>query len=230
MTSVLIVVDHASNHVPADIDLGVTDDVMATHIGWDIGAAALADALGHSSHKAYVSRLVIDLNREEDSPGLIPIESDGIIIPGNVGAARSERIARFYRPYHDALATRIAAEKPGLLVSLHSFTPRLAHRPDEQRPWEVGVLYNNDRRAAGVALADLARAGICAGDQLPYSGRALNATMNRHGESTGTAYLGLEIRQDLIDTPEGIATWAARLRPIIDRCLDVVSSGVTKAP
>ena len=39
--------------------------------------------------------------------------------------------------------------------------------------------------------------------------------MNRHGEDTGTAYLGVEMRQDLIGTPEGVAKWCAVLAPMI---------------
>lgn len=223
MNGILTIVDHASNHVPADIDLGIDPALLTQHIAWDIGAAALADALGYPVHKATVSRLVIDLNREEDAAGLVPLSSDGHAIPGNPGDV-ADRIARFYRPYHDVLATRIADERPTMLLSVHSFTPFLAENPDQKRPWEVGVLYNTDDRAARIALPLFGAAGIVTGDQLPYSGRLLNATMNRHGEGTGTPYLGLEIRQDLIADAPGVAKWAARLRPVIDSCLDQLAA------
>ena len=39
--------------------------------------------------------------------------------------------------------------------------------------------------------------------------------MNRHGEANGIAYLGIEMRQDLIADEAGVAAWAARLAPII---------------
>ncbi len=243
---ILTVVDHASNHVPDGIGLGIDPALLQTHIAWDIGAAALAEALGYPAHLATVSRLVVDCNREENAPGLIPLASDGVPIPGNAfptptsspprkrgsisGPAsaledqqldsrlrgRDEREGRLklYHDYHDALASRIADERPALLLSLHSFTPCL--RDGEPRPWEVGVLYNRDDRAARVAIPLLEAAGVVTGDQQPYSGKLLNATMNRHGEGTGTPYLGLEVRQDLIDTPAGVAKWAAILRPVID--------------
>ncbi len=217
MSGVLTVVDHASNHVPGDIDLGIDPALLATHIGWDIGAEALAGALGFPVHAATVSRLVIDLNREEDSPGLIPLSSDGIVIAGNPGD-RAARLARFYRPYHDALSARIAGDRPGMLLSLHSFTAQLSEKPNETRPWEIGVLYNQDARAARIAIPLLEAAGVVTGDQQPYSGTALNATMNRHGEGTGTPYLGLEVRQDLIGDAAGVAHWAARLLPVIEKC------------
>ena len=219
--SILTVVDHASNCVPPDIHLGIDRALLDTHIAWDIGAAALAQGLGYPTHCAAVSRLVIDVNREEDSPGLVPLVSDGVAIPGNPGNVE-DRLERFYRPYHARLASRIGDERPQMLLSLHSFTPQLAARPGETRPWEVGVLYNYDERAARIALPLLARAGIVVGEQLPYSGKLLNATMNRHGEATGTPYLGFEIRQDLIGDAAGVARWAERLRPIIDQIAPAV--------
>jgi predicted N-formylglutamate amidohydrolase len=217
---ILTVVDHASNHVPAGIELGIDPALFETHIAWDIGAANLARELGYPAHLATVSRLVVDCNRDEGAPGLIPVESDGIIIPGNPGdiAARTA----IYHAYHDALASHIAAERPALLLSLHSFTPAL--KTGEPRPWEIGVLYNEDDRAARIAIPLLEAAGVVTGDQQPYSGKILNATMNRHGEGTGTPYLGLEVRQNLIDTPEGVAKWAAILRPVIDACAPAVQA------
>jgi predicted N-formylglutamate amidohydrolase len=214
---VLVVVDHASNHVPDGIDLGIDPEVLKTHIAWDIGAAALAEALGFSAFLAAVSRLVIDLNREEDAAGLIPISSDGVTIPGNPGDARA-RVDAYWRPYHSKLAATVAEKRPNLLVSLHSFTPSLSSNPAEQRPWEVGILYNDDDRAARIAIPSLTEASLNVGDQLPYSGKDLNATMNRHGEGTGTPYLGIEVRQDLICDAAGVARMSRILLPVIEKC------------
>jgi predicted N-formylglutamate amidohydrolase len=223
-TGLLIIADHASNHVPDGIDLGIALALGATHIALDIGVAALSAALcarlGCPAILGGVSRLVIDLNREADAPGLIPVESDGHVIPGNRDADLAERTARYWRPYHDHIASHIAARRPVLLVSVHSFTPRLATRPDEARPWEVGVLYNEDDRAARTAIPLLEAAGVITGDQLPYSGKTLNATMNCHGEGNRIPYLGLEVRQDLISDGAGVARWADILAPIIQSCRD----------
>jgi predicted N-formylglutamate amidohydrolase len=214
---VLVVVDHASNHVPDDIDLGIDPALHETHIAWDIGAGALAEALALPAYLATASRLVIDLNREEDSTELIPTLSDGVIIPGNPGD-RQARIDTYWRPYHSKLRELIAAMRPKMLVSLHSFTPSLSSKPDQRRPWEVGVLYNEDDRAARIAIALLEEAGLNVGDQLPYSGKDLNATMNRHGEGTDTPYLGIEVRQDLIADATGVARMARILLPVIEKC------------
>lgn len=209
----LVIVDHASNRMPGGIELGIDPALLDTHIGWDIGTAALARALGMPTFLANVSRLVIDFNREADAPGLIPVVSDGHAIPGNAGNC-SSRIACYWQPYHDALTARISSAQPKLLISLHSFTPQLLSS-DEPRPWEIGILYNHDDRAARIAIPLLESAGIVTGDQFPYSGKTLNATMNRHGEGTGTPYLGIEVRQNLIDSDAGVARWAARLLPVI---------------
>jgi predicted N-formylglutamate amidohydrolase len=229
-SGLLVVADHASAAVPDDIDLGVPARLLTDHVAIDIGVAPLAAALcarlGCPAVLGGVSRLVIDLNREDDAPGLVPVESDGHRIAGNrdlAAAARAERIERFWRPYHALLAERIARDRPRMIVSLHSFTPALASRPEEARPWQVGVLWNNDERCARIALPLLAAAGIAAGDNQPYSGKLLNATMNRHAEGTGTPYLGLEVRQDLIGDATGVDRWAAILAPIIAATRDALA-------
>ena len=81
----------------------------------------------------------------------------------------------------------------------------------------MGVLYNTDDRAARIAIPMLAAEGLNVGDNLPYSGRDLNYTMNRHAEARGRPYLGIEIRQDLAQTPEDQARWAACLADVAGR-------------
>ncbi len=217
---IVLVADHASNAVPADIPLGIPSHLLHEHIAVDIGTEAIAELLAKDhaipGHIATVSRLVCDLNREETAPGLVPDASDGHPIPGNVGVDREARLARFHRPYHTALAQWLAASEPALILSLHSFTPRL-ETSDAARPWQVGVLYNTDDRAARIAIPLLAAEGLMVGDNLPYSGRDLNYTMNRHAEDAGRPYLGIEIRQDLAQTPETQAHWAQILADIAQR-------------
>ncbi|PZU09241.1 N-formylglutamate amidohydrolase [Sphingomonas sp.] len=223
----LLISDHASSRVPDGIDLGVPAEIMGEHVAIDIGVdplgRALCARLGMAGIFGNVSRLVIDLNREADAAGLIPETSDGHPIPGNAGLdaeARGRRLAHFWLPYHAHVENSISASKPKLLVSLHSFTPSL-RTGGAPRPWQVGVLYNRDERAARIAIPLLEAAGIVTGDNEPYSGKVLNATMNRHGEGNGIPYLGLEVRQDLIGDQAGVAVWCDRLAPIIQATLDV---------
>ncbi len=215
---ILLICDHASNAVPPDIDLGIARALLDKHIAIDIGAAAVTRALsamlGAPAILATISRLVIDLHRAADHPGLVPIESDGHAIPGNVGADRAARIARFHAPYHRALAALIAKHQPRLLASIHSFTPAL-ETGSMPRPWEIGVLYNRDTRAARHAIARFQQAGVITGDNQPYSGRVLNMTLNRHGEANGIRSFAIELRNDLIDHPAGAARWAGIIAPVL---------------
>jgi predicted N-formylglutamate amidohydrolase len=231
---ILIVADHASNQVPAGIDLGLPPADLDKHIAWDIGVAEVAQIMvgdtQFSGILASCSRLVVDLNREAGEAAVIPLSSDGIEITGNRldNAARQQRLDRYFHPYHSELARLIAEYQPALLLSLHSFTPSLESRPDEQRPWEIGVLYNEDDRAARIAIPMLQQAGFIVGDQLPYSGKKLNATMNRHGEGTGTAYLGIEMRQDLSGNIEGQARFAAILTEICHKVIETLGAATQK--
>lgn len=214
---ILIVSDHASNRVPPDIDLGIDPALLEQHIAIDIGVAGVAQFMakeaGYAAFLGNVSRLVCDFNREEHQPATIPIASDGHAISGNAlnHEAHETRLARFFRPYHTRLGELLEQHPPALILSLHSFTPLLQSHPEQERPWQVGVLYNADDRAARIAIPLLEGESLCVGDQQPYSGKLLNATMNRHAEAQARPYLGIEIRQDQIGDGAGQALWAERM-------------------
>lgn len=217
---IVCVSDHASNHVPDDVTLGIPDHLLSEHIAVDIGVAGVAErmALRHNipAHLATVSRLVCDLHREEGHPNLVPAQSDGHVIPGNIGADVEARLNRFYRPYHTAMAQWLDAIEPGLIISLHSFTPAL-QTCDKPRPWEIALLYNQDDRAARHAIRLFGELGLNVGDNEPYSGRELNATMNRHAEACGRPYLAIEVRQDQISVRADQARWAAMIADVAGR-------------
>ncbi len=210
----LIICDHASNAVPPGINLGIDARLMANHIAYDIGVAAIARELAeigdYAAFLARQSRLIVDLNRNDSDPDVIPAISDGIIISGNANDVihPNDRLSRFHHPYHDALERLLLEHRPQLILSLHSFTPALKSKQDELRPWDVGILYNEFSEGAEVAIEFLEEQGLKVGDQLPYSGKQLNATMNRHAEANGIAYVGVELRQDLIEYGDGQAKFA----------------------
>ncbi|TMM50036.1 N-formylglutamate amidohydrolase [Qipengyuania marisflavi] len=214
------VADHASNHVPEAIQLGIDRSLLDDHIAVDIGVEGLADRLARRheipAHIATVSRLVCDFHRREDEPAVVPTQSDGHLIPGNIGADVENRLQQYHRPYHDALAAFLTAARPRLIVSLHSFTPSLA-TSDEPRPWEVALLYNHDDRAARHAIRLFAQQGLMVGDNQPYSGKQLNATMDRHAEAHGIPYCTVEIRQDQIASEAGQARWAVMIADVMGR-------------
>ncbi|MES2445165.1 MAG: N-formylglutamate amidohydrolase [Pseudomonadota bacterium] len=206
----LLLCDHASNAVPGDIDLGIAPELLDRHIAIDIGAApltrSLAARLDAPAILGTVSRLVLDLHREPDHPNLVPKHSDGYVIAGNAEIDREERLARFHVPYHRAIEQRIAAQRPDLILSIHSFTPCL-EQGGTPRPWEVGILYNADERAARPAIDWLKVRGLVTGDNQPYSGKLLNATLNRHGEANGIPSIAVEVRNDLIRDDAGVQRW-----------------------
>ena len=216
----LCVADHASNYVPEGIELGIDRKLMNEHIALDIGVEGIAERLARRhnmpAHIACVSRLVCDLHRREDEPAVVPSESDGRLIPGNIGADVEARLNLFHRPYHRALDQMIEKLRPRMLVALHSFTPSM-ETSDEERPWEVALLYNQDDRAARHAIRLFGEQGLNVGDNQPYSGRQLNATMDRHAEANGIPYCTVEIRQDQIATEAGQARWAVLLADVLGR-------------
>ncbi|HEY1630221.1 MAG TPA: N-formylglutamate amidohydrolase [Rhizomicrobium sp.] len=214
--------DHASRALPQAFGtLGLDQGDFATHIASDIGAAevtrTLASAYGAPAILARWSRLLVDLNRGEDDPTLVMKLSDGRIVPGNRNADFADRIVRFHAPYHAAIAGEIArAGGAPILFSMHSFTPVWK---GFQRPWEAGVLWDRDDRLAKPLLAALAKAGFVTGDNEPYDGELENDCLYRHGTMNGLPHVLIEIRQDLIATPEAARAFAARLKPILDEAL-----------
>ncbi len=127
-----------------------------------------------------------------------------------------QRLDRFHRPYHAALHDWLNVLQPELIIALHSFTPQL-EATVEDRPWDVGLLYNQDDRAARHAIRLFGEQGLFVGDNQPYSGKQLNATMDRHAEAAGRRYLTVEVRQDHISTPAQQIRWAAKIADVARR-------------
>ncbi len=218
----LLVCDHASRRVPQALDnLGLDDALMRRHIAWDIGAAEVAHGLAQHFDAPLratgYSRLVIDCNRSLDDPSSIPEVSDGVAVPGNRGLSSAEierRQEALFRPYHRAIAAALArfrerGQVPAL-VSIHSFTPVF---DGVERPWHVGILWDQDPRIAIPLIEALGRqAGLVVGDNQPYSAREPRGyTVTAHAHPEGYPHVAIEIRQDLIDTHHGAAEWTGRL-------------------
>jgi predicted N-formylglutamate amidohydrolase len=221
---VLLAVDHASSHIPEDIDLGISRQYERDHIAYDPGVAEIARLVtensGYLAILSTVSRLIVDLNRYPDEPAVIVERSDGVEIPGNQISAEEKqlRLDHYFAPYHNRLAKLIADLQPSLVVSLHSFSPTLRSDPQLKRPWDMGIMYNQYKTAPRFALRFLEEDGdLRVGDQLPYSGEELNATMNRQCEAIGQPYFGVEIRQDLIMESVGQRRFADILMRTCDK-------------
>jgi predicted N-formylglutamate amidohydrolase len=222
---VLLVCDHASRRFPRRLgDMGLDPVARRCHLALDIGASALtekvADQLGVTAVLCQYSRLIVDCNRQLMDPGAFLEFGDGVVIPGNRNlraADKKVRAAEIYWPYHNAISAQIErihslASTP-ILVSIHSFTPVLN---GESRHWEMGVLWDTDRITAEIFLYDLRGSGYVVGDNEPYSGKSpQDFTIDHHAESATLPHVGVEIRQDLIDNPDGVATIAELLQKVI---------------
>ncbi|MCE9521570.1 MAG: DUF1244 domain-containing protein [Alphaproteobacteria bacterium] len=235
----IFVCDHASNALPPEYGtLGLGPDAFKRHIAYDIGAAdvtrAMASAFAAPAVLATYSRLLIDLNRGADDPTLVMKLSDGAIIPGNAKAGFDEiatRIARYYKPYHDAIEAQIARARTAsitpVLVSIHSFTPEWR---GAKRPWHIGVLWDHkDGRLALPLMAALRQeSDLTVGDNQPYAGELENDCMSQHALAHGFVHVLIEIRQDLIGDGAGARKWADRLVPVLHKALAHLNSSPTK--
>ncbi|MBI3198081.1 MAG: N-formylglutamate amidohydrolase [Rhodospirillales bacterium] len=222
----LLLCDHASKAVPRALgNLGISEDDLARHIGWDIGgldaAIELSIALDAPLVASGYSRLVIDCNRWPGGEGSIPEISDGIPVPANSSLSKHQVDARAeacFWPYHREVDRHLdrmtAGGRPVALLVMHSFTPRMN---SFQRPWHVGVLWNDDPRLPEPLLAELRHdLSLVVGDNEPYSARAsYEYTLNAHARSRHLPHCSLEVRQDLIGTPGDARAWGHRLAPAI---------------
>lgn len=235
----LLLCEHASPHVPVRFaDLGLGKDELTRHIGWDLGARALArrlaDALDSPLVQATQSRLLLDLNRDPAADDSIPLESDGTPIPGNLHLAEDDRLARrrwLYEPFHAAveelLHSRLTRGQVTAVVSIHSFTPVLA---GFERPWHVGVLSDRDRRLADALIAELRADGPwCVGDNQPYApADGVYHSVGRHGQSRGLLCAMIEVRNDMLADDAGVQRWCDTLAGALGRAtarLDSMQGG-----
>jgi predicted N-formylglutamate amidohydrolase len=226
---IVLACDHASARLPRRLGtLGLDPGLLDDHIAWDVGSAGVARALSERLDAPLVlagySRLVVDNNRPLTAPDAFVEQSEGKAVPGNQSLTEAERNARaavFFWPYHDAIHDVICAKAKHtvpVLVSMHSFTP-VYH--GIKRPWDVGVLHRRDGRGANLALAHLrADPSLVVGDNKPYRiDLDGDYTVPVHAETRGLPYVMLEIRQDHIDSPVGIADWARRITALLEEAL-----------
>ena len=79
------------------------------------------------------------------------------------------------------------------------------------------MLFNRDDRLARALLEVLHEAGdIVVGENDPYEvSDSTDYGIPMHGERRGIPHVELEIRQDLIETPDGERYWADRLATLL---------------
>jgi predicted N-formylglutamate amidohydrolase len=226
----VLTADHAGKIIPRSLGtLGVASADLERHIARDIGIAGVTENLSRALDATAVlqtySRLVIDCNRDPSWPSAMPAISEFTAIPGNADLSEADRLARaseIFLPYHHRIAAlldaRAAAGRRTVLVAMHSFTPVFKGEP---RAIEVGVLYFRRTRLAGVMLELLRNEGdLTVGENAPYAlTEDSDYSIPFHGERRKLEHVEIEIRQDLLASPEGQAIWADRFARLLTAAL-----------
>ena len=175
------------------------------------------------------SRLVCDLNAKPDSAiTLHSSEYKDFKIPNNqpdqcCDNQRERRLNALYHPYHNtktAMIERARANHNGgvIVLDMHSFTPTWLQT---QRDVEVGTLRHEKTplsEALEAYLKDQDEYRFVSGEPYRVSERPHNAA-TLIMEKNNLQYLGLEIRNDLIATPEGVAKMTAFVQGCVDHLL-----------
>jgi len=215
----VILCEHASNHIPDRYEgLGLSPDARESHAAWDPGASALAQALSAALDAplvmSAVSRLVYDCNRPPQAESAIAALSERIAVPGNrdlSASARQERIDTVYAPFMDAvsrlLAGRLARGLPTALLTVHSFTPVFQ---GQARDVEIGILHDADSRLADAMLA--VADGYDIRRNAPYGPEdGVTHSLRVHGMAHGLLNVMIEVRSDLLASPEACRAMAERV-------------------
>lgn len=237
---VILVCEHATNAIPEEFDgLGLSEEARQSHIAWDLGALAVAEAMAVHLNAPLVvqrvSRLVYDCNRAPDASDAIPDVSEYQDIPGNVGLSGADcaaRAQRFCAPFCDALSAcieqrRARAQTEGeapVLVTIHSFTPVYK---GERRAVEVGILHDRDARLADQMLDSAQTDGaFVALRNMPYGpADGVTYTLARHAVPHGLLNVMIEIRNDLIADAAGQKAMAMKLSQYINEALAAQNAG-----
>ena len=225
---VLLLCEHAGQAVPSALGgLGLPPQAFDDHIGWDIGAAALARAIAARGSAPLIlqrySRLVIDCNRPPGTPQSVPSVSDGVEIAANARASIAERAARrreIFDPLDRAIGEGFARHPRRAAFSIHSFTPRMN---GHDRAWHAGFLARADADTAQALITHVAGAqeALVLGLNEPYEIEdETDWFIPRHAEPRGLAHSLIEIRNDQLRDPAGVARWAGLLSDAIASILE----------
>jgi predicted N-formylglutamate amidohydrolase len=101
-----------------------------------------------------------------------------------------------------------------VLIAVHSFTPVYLAK---SRPWQVGIVFDEDARMANALISGLASdAALTVGINEPYAPADLvYYTVSRHARPHNLPAAMIEIRNDEISNEGGQWAWADRLADIL---------------
>jgi predicted N-formylglutamate amidohydrolase len=207
----LLTCEHGGNRIPGayrELFRG-TEEVLASHRGWDPGALTLAklcaSELGRPLHAVTWSRLFVEANRAPTNRRIWSRFTKDL-----QKEERQRILARWWLPHRqtveDAVAAGVARKRRVVHVAVHSFTPEL---DGEVRNAEIGFLYDSRRKHEAelcrrwAAILRRLDPGLRLRYNYPYSGAADGLTTWLRQRHPQTRYLGveLEINQALVGAP-----------------------------
>lgn len=225
---VILLCEHAGQAIPARLGrMGLSEDAMNSHAGWDIGAERLARLIAARLQAPLIvqrySRLVVDCNRPPGSQGSIPTQIDQVDIPANVGMTaedHNQRRQAIFDPMNDAITAGFDACPRRAAFSVHSFTPTYR---GQARPWHAGFLSRRDQTTAQAMIDHIAQADPALTLSLnePYQiDDASDWFIPRHAEARGVAHSLIEVRNDQLLDDASTARWATLLSDAISHVLE----------
>lgn len=228
---ILLICEHASNHIPDQFDnLGLDADALKSHVAWDPGAAdvtkILAKRFSAPCVLSGISRLVYDCNRPPSAEDAMPEKSEIYHIPGNANLSdtqKKQRVESYYQPFEDAIGKLVSEHSVApILVTVHSFTPTYHGK---KREVEVGILHDEDSLIADAMLEYAERfEELCVRRNEPYGAEdGVTHTLKHHGIRNGLANVMIEVRNDLLQTPQQCLDISLSIATMLDYALKVYS-------
>ena len=213
---VLLLCEHAGRAIPKSLGtLGLNEEVLMSHRGWDIGAESLARNLAKRLNAPLIlqrySRLVIDSNRPPGTSESILGTSDGVEIEMNKRLSLHEREARekaIFAPMDQAISDAFSANQRIAAFSIHSFSPQLG---GQSRPWHAGFLTRRSMSTAKALIDSLKkkRPGLNLAINEPYSvDDETDWFIPFHAEARGLQHCLIEVRNDQISDEPGVNLWS----------------------
>ncbi len=248
----LISILHDGRALPSDIAERMTERALELpDTDWHvIRLYEFAKALGASIIAAKISRYVVDLNRSHadealyDSrfvTGLCPLQSfagENIYRPGQtVGSDEKEdRIAQYWRPYHDKIASSLSDIKDrfgyALLWDAHSIPSTVPLLFDGELP-QLNFGSNGGRSCASEVInAVMAETTACESYSSVLDGRFKGGYITRHyGEPANDVHaIQLELAQRTYMSEQSLQfdeKLASQLQQVLSKLLQAYLAGGT---
>lgn len=198
----IISCEHASNSVPPGFIhvFGAKENVLSSHLAYDLGAASLAGSLARrikaSVYLGTITRLLIDLNRS-------PSNRKSLYSQYSRKLQERERellLQKYYFPYREKVETEVAGiigkGNTVLHISIHSFAPV---KSGKKRKADIGLLYDPackiEKNISGF-LAELMQKKVVSlrvRRNYPYLGKTDGFTSFLRKKYSTKLYAGIEI-------------------------------------